>query len=170
MTGKYGTPAYLNNKDITVRNIFEVQSARYEYYMTRLALVEERIFSHVKDFARPKLTRGQRPTSQTIIHNINSAVGKLEKIWVFGILTRREDTNYYLEDNTFSIKLSFQELEYADPDAFFTENSILLIQGYYDNNELKVIQMEHPPMHARRSITYKVNEQDYFGAYAKLQR
>ena len=25
-------------------------------------------------------------------------------------------------------------------------------------------------MHAKHSITYKVNEQDYFGAYAKLQR
>ena len=85
-------------------------------------------------------------------------------------MTYREDTHYYLEDNTYSIRLSFQELSYADPDAFFTENCILLVQGHYDNNEFKVSQLEHPPMHAKRSLRFKINEQDYFGAYAKMQR
>ena len=133
VTAMYGAPTFLNNNDIVPRSIFEVQKCRFDYFTTRLALIEERIFSHVKDFARPKLTRGQRPSGQTIIHNINSAVGKTQKIWIYGILTQREDTHFYLEDNTYSIKLSFQDLSYADPDAFFTENCILLVQGYYDN-------------------------------------
>lgn len=32
----------------------------------------------------------------------------------------------YLEDSTFAVRLDFSELEYADPDSFFTENCIVL--------------------------------------------
>ena len=58
VTAMYGAPAFLNNNEIVQRNIFDVQKSRYDYFITRLALIEERIFSHVKDFAKPKLTRG----------------------------------------------------------------------------------------------------------------
>jgi hypothetical protein len=50
---------------------------------------------------------------------------------VLGILTQKEDTNYFIEDSTYSIKISFTELEYADPNAFFTENCVILCEGYY---------------------------------------
>ena len=81
-----------------------------------------------------------------------------QKIWVYGILTQNEDADYYLEDSTYQIKLSFQDLNYADPDAFFTENCIVLAQGSYDCGEFKVTQLEHPPMHAKRSLRFKINE------------
>jgi hypothetical protein len=38
-----------------------------------------------------------------------------QRIWVLGYLTEKEDSNYYIEDQTFSVKISFTELEYADP-------------------------------------------------------
>lgn len=64
------------------------------------------------------------------------------------MISQKEDSYYYLEDNTFAIRISFTELEYADPDAFFTENCIVLCEGYYQPNQIMfVTRMEHPPMH-----------------------
>lgn len=31
----------------------------------------------------------------------------------------------------------------------------------------KVSQVMHPPLHARKTFTYKLNEHDYFGSYSK---
>lgn len=42
---KNGTIRFLHNS-ASNRNIFEVTNSRFEYFQTRLALVEERIFSH----------------------------------------------------------------------------------------------------------------------------
>lgn len=75
----------------------------------------------------------------------------------------------YLEDITYAVKLDFSELEYADPDAFFTENCIVLCHGYFKPNQsMAVTRMEHPPMHFNKNLRFKLHEQDYFGAYSKL--
>jgi hypothetical protein len=50
----------------------------------------------------------------------------MRSIWVLGLLTQREDANYYLEDSTLSVRVSFSELKYADPDSYFTENCVLM--------------------------------------------
>ena len=89
-------------------------------------------------------------------------------MWVFGILTQKEDTFYYIEDASLCIKLSFTELDYADPDAYFTENMIIMAHGYHSAGTFFVNRIEHPPMHANKSLWMKVNELDYFGAYTKL--
>jgi hypothetical protein len=65
------------------------------------------------------------------MNHCHSIVGSTSRIWVYGVIVQKEDTFFYLEDSTFVIKLSFTELEYVDPDAFFTENCIVLVQGYY---------------------------------------
>jgi hypothetical protein len=96
-------------------------------------------------------------------------LGKKIRLSVLGILTQKEDTHYYLEDNTYSIKLSFVELEYADPDAYFTENCVILCEGHYANDIFMVTKIEHPPLHQHKSLRYKVNDQDYFGVYNKLR-
>jgi DNA polymerase epsilon subunit 2 len=69
------------------------------------------------------------------VNHLHSIVGSTsQRLWVFGILTQKEDTHFYLEDHTFNIKLSFTELEYADTDSFFTENCVVMAQGYYGTN------------------------------------
>ena len=94
--------------------------------------MEQTVFSHSDIFVRPKLldSRAQN-TDLTRIYNIHAIVGQPERIYVLGILTQREDTHYYLEDSTYSIRLSFSDLQYADPDCFFTENQVLLCKGNY---------------------------------------
>ena len=141
--------------------------------------MEEAIFSHVELFAKPKLgaagTLRQASNNQqevTVVHNVHAIVGQTEPIYVLGILTQREDTHYYLEDATFSIRLAFTDLQYADPDSFVTENMVLLCKGRYRGDMFYVVSVEQPPLYSLRAreINFKVNQNDYFGAYQKLRR
>jgi hypothetical protein len=72
-------------------------------------------------------------SSNRTIYNVNSIIGSTHSKWVVGIILQKEDANYYLEDATLSVRISLAELEYCDPDSFFTENSIILCCGIYHN-------------------------------------
>jgi len=106
------------------------------------------------------------------VHNVHAIVGQTEAIYVLGILTQREDTHYYLEDGTYSIRLAFRDLDYADPGSFFTENMVLLCKGGYEGEMFYVVSIEQPPLYSlkAREVNFKVNQNDYFGAYQKLRR
>ena len=140
-------------------------------------MIEQAIFSHTDLFMKPKLIdRGGNTNAQgaeiTRVYNIHAIVGQTEQIYVIGVLTQREDTHYYIEDSTYSIRVQFSELQYADPACFYTENQVLLCKGTYKGDMFYVVSMEHPPLYAAKSrqITFKVNQSDYFGAYSKLHR
>jgi len=67
------------------------------------------------------------------VYNMHSILGKKNKLHVLGLLAQKEDSHFYLEDATASVRLVFTELQWADPDAFFCENMCLLCEGYYSN-------------------------------------
>ena len=99
-------------------------------------MAEDRVFSHNDKYTRPKLEDKDNKnidTGLTKVYNISSIIGSTQNKWVLGILHQREDGEYYLEDARHSVKLSFSELEYADPEVFFTESSILMCCGIYHN-------------------------------------
>lgn len=123
------------------------------------------MFSHVDIYQRAKLTKSEQNSALTTVHNVHSVLGSTQRKWVLGLLEQREDGHYYLEDNTISVKISFAQLEYVEPDAFFTETCILLCEGKYDNGMFYLLKVFHPPLHANKAFKYKINEQDYFGSY-----
>ena len=100
-----------------------------------------------------------------IVHHIHGVIGDENRKWVLGLLTQKEDSNYYLEDITHTVKISFAELEYVESDAFFTEMCVLLIQGKYLNGIFYLLRVLHPPLHANKQMKFQLNEQDYFGSY-----
>ena len=154
------------------RSLSEVNVARQDYYNYRLQLAEERVFSHTDKYVRPKLEDGKgsdKNNGLTKVYNISSILGANQAKWVLGILTLHEDSEYYLEDYRHTVKISFTELEYADPEVFFTENSILMCCGIYHNETFFITHMKMPPLHAQKSLSFKLNEKDYFGAYTKKQ-
>ena len=122
----------------------------------RLALAEERVFSHTSKFQRAKLN--SKPTSLTTVYSVNSVLGSNQQRWVLGILHQKEDGNYYLEDDKLSVKVSFAELEYVQKDCFFTEGSLILACGLYHGDCFYLTQMKQPPLHARKSFVFKLNE------------
>jgi hypothetical protein len=77
-----------------------------EYHEIRLAIAAEKIFSHGLIYARPKLHSGaQNLIGITTVHHVNSVIGKSHRLWVFGFFTQKEDTFWYLEDETYSIRV-----------------------------------------------------------------
>ena len=139
-------------------------------------MIEDAVFSHTDLFAKPTLNQKQASAVAsadiTRIYKINAIMGHPNKIYVLGLLTQKEDTYYYLEDATYSIRVTFSDLQYADPEFFFTENQVLLCNGYYRGEMFHAVSVEQPPMYAARSreINFKVNQSDYFGAYSKLHK
>jgi hypothetical protein len=73
-----------------------------------------------------------------------------------------------MEDTTFTVKISFNQLEYVEPDAYFTENCVVLAQGHYSNELFMLHRVMHPPLLADKGIRFKIYEQDYFGSYIKM--
>ena len=110
------------------RSLAEVNFTRQDYYNYRLALAEERIFSNSDHFIRPKLDDGvdMSKDSLTRVYNISSIIGSNKAKWIVGMINQREDGEYYLEDARHSVRLSFSELVYADPEVFFTDGSTIL--------------------------------------------
>ena len=83
---------------------------------------EERIFSHSNVYERARLNQSLNDQSdKQTVYSINSLLGETKPRLVYGLLTTREDGHFYLEDNSFSMKVSFNELQFVEPDAFFTE-------------------------------------------------
>ena len=135
-------------------------------------MVKENIFSHVDLYSRPKLVdkTSDLNSKKTFIHNVASITGRTKPIWVVGILTQREDTHFYLEDDSISIRVRLDELDYVDPNCYITENQVLLCNGVYKDEKFVVRMIEQPPLHGNKSLRFKVHESDYFGAYGKMQR
>lgn len=57
-----------------------------------------------------------------------------------------------------------------DPDSFFTEGSLVLCRGIHHDECLYILDLQQPPLHARKSFIFKVNEADYFGGYTKQKQ
>ena len=96
-------------------------------------------------------------------------MGAKDSKWIIGLLTQREDGHYYIEDNTYSIQVSFAQLEYVEPDAYFTENCIILAEALYGDGHIVYLKrVMHPPLHANKKFKFKINEMDYFGSYIKM--
>jgi hypothetical protein len=64
--------------------------------------------------------------------------------------------------------MSFTEIKYVQPDAFFTENCIVLANGVFKNGIFYLLRIEQPPLLANKRLKYQINEQDYFGSYFKM--
>ena len=61
------------------RNIFEVQSNRRQFFLSRLQSIEDTIFSHIDQFVKPKLTDGTvNSANQDLkrIYNVHAIVGQ----------------------------------------------------------------------------------------------
>lgn len=117
---------------------------------------------------KAKLTKNKADENYKIVHNVHSVLGSETRKWIIGILTQKEDGMYYIEDTTLCVKVSFSDIEYVEPDAFFTENSVILVEGKYMNGMFYLLTIMQPPLHANKAFKFKINEQDYFGSYIKM--
>ena len=107
MTGNLSFNHYSKHK--TVRDVNET---RMEYFAQRLMQAEERVFSHADVYCRAKM--GATEKRIKVVNHVHAVLGSAARKWVLGIVTQKEDSNYYLEDSTLTVKISFSELEYVE--------------------------------------------------------
>ena len=150
------------------KTIRDVNDSRMEYFAQRLAQAEERIFSHADLYQRAKLVESKNQTGIKTVYNVHSVLGSSDRKMVLGLISQKEDGHFYLEDSTYAIKVSFAELEWVEPDAFFTEMCIIMAEGHFDNSVFYLHRIMHPPLHANKSFKFNLNEQDYFGSYTRM--
>jgi DNA polymerase epsilon subunit 2 len=130
------------------KSMKEVNSVRMDYFTQRLAQAEERIFSHVDLYKRATLSDNTNSGSTIrTVYNVHSVLGDNTRKWVLGIISQKEDGFYYIEDGTTDIKITFAELEWVEPDAFFTEMCVVMAEGKYDNGMFYILRVMHPPLH-----------------------
>ena len=82
----------------------------------------------------------------------------------------REDGHLYLEDSSLSVKVSFSNLERVDGGSYFTEGSMVLARGLHHSECFHLTNLRQPPLHARKSFIFKLNQADYFGAYTRKKQ
>ena len=108
------------------KTIRDVNETRMEYFAQRLSQAEDRIFSHVDLYQRAKLVEKKSTTGIKTVYNVHAVLGSADRKWVLGLISQKEDGHFYLEDGTYTVKVSFAELEWVEPDAFFTEMCIIM--------------------------------------------
>jgi hypothetical protein len=79
--------------------MLEITDFKSNYFKHKLKLAEERIFSHMHKYIRAKMSE-ENNKGMVSIHNVHSIIGANKIIWILGILTLKEDGNYYIEDST----------------------------------------------------------------------
>ena len=56
---------------------------------------------------KAKLTKSEADSEYKVVHNVHSVLGSEDRKWVIGLICQKEDGQYYLEDTTLSVKISF---------------------------------------------------------------
>ncbi|GAA6004474.1 DNA polymerase epsilon noncatalytic subunit [Rhodotorula paludigena] len=81
---------------------------------------------------------------------------------IFGLLTRMEDGEFYLEDLDDKVKLNLSE---ATPESgLFTEGSFVLVDGDYTHESIfKVAEIGHPPSERRDEAMKIHGHHDFLG-------
>ena len=105
---------------------------------------------------------------KTVVNYVHAVLGSRKRQWVLGVITVREDGHYYLEDTTYSVKISFNTLENVDRECFFTESQVVLAEGAFDDGIFNLFTIIQPPLLKDKPSRFALKDMDYFGNYVKL--
>ncbi|GAA5982326.1 hypothetical protein JCM5350_006145 [Sporobolomyces pararoseus] len=121
--------------------------SKAQYLRDRFNIIKQVILRN-EHFSAPTVVGPERHDYMklTTIKNLLGRQGG--HFLIFGLLTRMEDGEFYLEDLDDKVKLDLSE---ATPESgLFTEGSFVLIDGDYTHDSIfKVAEMGHPPSERR---------------------
>ncbi|KAI8872079.1 hypothetical protein GQ42DRAFT_82655 [Ramicandelaber brevisporus] len=138
------------------------------------------MFSERLDFIRQSIQRSDHFTESGVLsfgggqHTsgsrmrlsaIKSLLGRDgDSVLILGLLARKEDGRLCLEDESGRIPLVFPEvLPKGRVLGLFTENCVVLAEGTYEDGELTVAAIGHPPLEPRQDVRMLLNGINYFG-------
>jgi DNA polymerase epsilon subunit 2 len=137
----------------------------------RYALIHQRILRH--ELFRPT-DLGHSRSKAVLQHKltpVESLLGKTSAqttsstLLLLGILIQIEEGQYYLEDPSGQVLLSFQDA--VPVDGFFvTESCILLVEGTFQDEILYVQRMGHPLLETRETALKSIQQQVFHPSFA----
>ncbi|GAA5944043.1 DNA polymerase epsilon noncatalytic subunit [Sporobolomyces koalae] len=138
--------------------------SKAQYLRDRFNIIKQVILRN-EHFSAPTVVGPERQDYMklTTIKNLLGRQGG--HFLIFGLLTRMEDGEFYLEDLDDKVKLDLSE---ATPESgLFTEGSFVLVDGDYTHDSvLKVAEMGHPPSERRDEAMKMHGHHDLLGVGA----
>jgi DNA polymerase epsilon subunit 2 len=144
---------------------FGESESKIQTFRNQYLLHEEMLFKNAVNFTR--IVR-EDPAGMIEVPYINNLLGISKELRIFGILEKKEDLNYYLEDTTKSVKLQLKESPVERGKGFFLEGNIVIAKGSSGKDAFTVKEMQHPPIFRQSGI--KISEFDHFGAYSFIKK
>ncbi|GAA5887987.1 hypothetical protein JCM16303_005226 [Sporobolomyces ruberrimus] len=138
--------------------------SKAQYLRDRFNIIKQVILRN-EHFSAPTVVGPERHDYMklTTIKNLLGRQGG--HFLIFGLLTRMEDGDFYLEDLDDKVKLDLSE---ATPESgLFTEGSFVLVDGDYTYESIfRVAEMGHPPSERRDEAMKIHGHHDFLGVGA----
>eukprot|EP00038_Savillea_parva_P009957 m.186937 g.186937 ORF g.186937 m.186937 type:complete len:565 (-) comp16932_c0_seq1:184-1878(-) len=131
-------------------NILRQRTLRHALFRSKLEGTEE------ADGAGYKLT----PLSALLGHSRFRGTGS-EGLIVLGMLAQLEEGKYYLEDLDGKVRLSLADASPAY--GLYTENSIVIVEGTYEDEVFHARTIAQPPSEPRSASVKSMGALNYFG-------
>lgn len=135
----------------------------------RYALTYQRLLRH-KDFRPVDLVGAATDSVQYKLTPIESLLGRQKQasqksILLLGLLQQIEEGQYYLEDLTGQVPVSFQHAIVMEG-FFITEGNILLVEGAFQDGILYALRIGHPMLEEREESLSIIQQQVRHPAFA----
>ncbi|XP_022115416.2 DNA polymerase epsilon subunit 2 [Pieris rapae] len=149
--------------DISKNNIYAEPKCKAHFLIDRYTMIWQRT-NRNKLFAKEMLPsmKNENRFQLRKIEVLLSTSRKVDDVVVLGLLTQLTEGKYYLEDPTGSVLLDMSQTRYHS--GLFTENSYVLVEGYFEDKTLHVMGLVLPPSETRAiSLPYFGNLNTFGG-------
>ncbi|GAA5968677.1 hypothetical protein JCM11641_007722 [Rhodosporidiobolus odoratus] len=151
-------------KSKTVPTLAPGALSKSRYLRDRFNIIKQIILRN-EHFCPPAVVGPER-TDYMKLTTIKNLLGRQGgHFLIFGLLTRMEDNEFYLEDLDDKVRLDLSE---ATPESgLFTEGSFVLVDGDYTHDSIfKVAEIGHPPSERRDEAMKIYGHHDFLGVGA----
>ena len=135
-----------------------------------MKMIEDEILKD-SGFIRPTLKHSNikemKKNKATSVNRVNAIIGTTEVMVCLGILVIGENGNLHLEDETMRVPINLSKAN-SDRSTYFTEGSIVLVEGKYRSGILWADFLSQPPL-ISKPTKREISENDLFGAYTYVK-
>jgi DNA polymerase epsilon subunit 2 len=148
------------------RSLFGTAEDKISMLAQRYAMVHQRILRH--KLFRPADLHARQQSIQHKLTPVESLLGKHDNqsLLILGILLQIEEGQWYLEDPTGQVQISFQDASAVDG-FFVTEHCILLVEGMFRDGTFCVHRLGHPLLESRETSLQTIRQQVFHPSFRK---
>jgi DNA polymerase epsilon subunit 2 len=156
---KFNTARKTLYLDAEAKQLHAQASAKNQMFRDRFLLVQQRVLRN-QLFSAPIISSSKREFVQ--LTQVEALLGSEGVKRLLGMLTQKEEGQYYLEDISGSIKLNLANAKTTN--GLFTESCIVLVEGEASDGVFHVNVMGFPPPEKREDTLKVLPQLDILGS------